>query len=76
LAISRLTIPSRFESAVLEAVEIRRAGLHELVDPLGNPRDVWTGPKNGYWTNGTGRVINSDVSPSAGWQRMVVADPH
>jgi hypothetical protein len=45
-------------------------GLTPTTDPLGNPRDVWAGPKNGYWTNGTGQVINSDLSPGAGWQPM------
>jgi hypothetical protein len=45
-------------------------GLTPTIDPLGNPRDVWTGPKNGYWTNGTGQVVNSDISPGAGWQPM------
>jgi len=45
-------------------------GITPTLDPLGNPRDVWTGPKSGYWTNGTGQVINSDVSPGAGWQAM------
>lgn len=45
-------------------------GITPTIDPLGNPRDVWTGTKSGYWTNGAGQVINSDVSPGAGWQRM------
>jgi hypothetical protein len=41
-------------------------GLTPTTDPLGNPRDVWTGPKNGYWTNGTGQVINSDLFARSG----------
>ncbi|HEV2486220.1 MAG TPA: hypothetical protein VGT08_11875, partial [Terracidiphilus sp.] len=45
-------------------------GITPTIDPLGNPRDVWTGTKSGYWTNGVGQVINSDVSPGAGWQQM------
>ncbi len=45
-------------------------GITPTLDPLGKPRDVWTGPKSGYWTNSTGQVINSDVSPGAGWQAM------
>ncbi len=45
-------------------------GITPTLDPLGNPRDVWTGSKSGYWTNGAGQVINSDVSPGAGWQAM------
>lgn len=45
-------------------------GITPTIDPLGNPRDVWTGPKNGYWTNGTGQVVNSDISPGAGWQPL------
>jgi len=47
-------------------------GITPTVDPLGNPRDVWTGPKSGYWTNGSGQVINSDLSPGPGWQQMHV----
>lgn len=43
-----------------------------LGDPLGNPRDVWTGTKSRYWTNGTGVVINSDDPPGGGWQQMQV----
>ena len=45
-------------------------GITPTIDPLGNPRDVWTGTKSRYWTNGTGQVINSDDPPSAGWQEM------
>jgi len=39
-------------------------------DPLGNPRNVWTGSKSGYWTDGQGNVVNSDLSPGAGWQAL------
>jgi hypothetical protein len=45
-------------------------GVTPTVDPYGNKRDVWTGPKNGYWKNGLGQVVNSDVSPGAGWQPL------
>jgi hypothetical protein len=45
-------------------------GVTPTVDPLGNPHDVWTGPKSGYWINGKGEVVNSDLSPGAGWQPM------
>jgi len=45
-------------------------GITPTVDPYGNPRNVWTGPKNGYWTNGNGQVVNSDLSPGAGWQPL------
>ena len=47
-------------------------GLTPTIDPLGNPRDVWTGSRSGYWINGRGEVVNSDVSPGAGWQPMKV----
>jgi hypothetical protein len=47
-------------------------GITPTIDPLGNPHDVWTGTKSGYWTNGSGQVINSDLSPGAGWQQMHV----
>jgi len=45
-------------------------GLTPVMDPLGNPHDVWIGPKNGYWINGQGTIVNSDLSPGAGWQPM------
>jgi hypothetical protein len=46
-------------------------GITPTVDPLGNPRNVWTGPKNGYWTNGAGNVVNSDTPPpGGGWQPL------
>jgi len=47
-------------------------GITPTIDPLGNPRDVWTGSKSGYWTNGSGQVVNSDLSPGAGWREMRV----
>jgi hypothetical protein len=45
-------------------------GVTPTTDPLGNPRNVWTGPKNAYWINGKGEVANSDASPGAGWQPL------
>ncbi len=45
-------------------------GITPTVDPYGNVRNVWTGPKSGYWTNGLGQTVNSDVSPGAGWQPL------
>ncbi len=45
-------------------------GITPTVDPLGNPRNVWTGSKSGYWADGKGNVINSDLSPGAGWQQL------
>jgi len=45
-------------------------GITPTVDPYGNVHNVWTGPKNGYWRNGQGQVVNSDVSPGAGWQPL------
>lgn len=47
-------------------------GITPTIDPYGNHQDVWTGSKNGYWKNGLGQVINSDVSPGAGWQQLQV----
>lgn len=58
------------QAAQVESFGNILTGITPTTDPLGNPRDVWTGPKNGYWTNGTGQVINSDTSPGAGWQQL------
>jgi hypothetical protein len=46
-------------------------GITPTTDPLnGTTRDVWTGPKSGYWMNGLGEVMNSNVSPGAGWHPL------
>jgi hypothetical protein len=42
-------------------------GITPTVDPLnGTTRNVWTGPNSGYWINGLGEVVNSNISPGAG----------
>lgn len=46
-------------------------GITPTVDPLnGEVRNVWTGPRNGYWINGQGTVVNSDTSPGAGFHPL------
>jgi hypothetical protein len=46
-------------------------GITPTTDPLnGTTRDVWTGPKSGYWMNGLGEVMNSNLSPGAGWHPL------
>jgi hypothetical protein len=46
-------------------------GITPTTDPLnGATRDVWTGPKSGYWINGLGEVSNSNDSPGAGWRPL------
>ena len=46
-------------------------GLTPTTDPLkGSTRDVWTGPHSGYWIDGQGNVINSNLSPGAGWRPL------
>jgi hypothetical protein len=46
-------------------------GVTPTVDPLsGETRDVWTGPNNGYWVNGTGTIVNSNLSPGAGFRQL------
>ena len=58
------------QAAQVEAWGNTLTGITPTTDPLGNPRNVWTGPKSGYWTDGKGNVINSDLSPGAGWQAL------
>lgn len=58
-----------------QADQVRRfgdtlTGITPTVDPYGNVHNVWTGPKSGYWTNGLGQTVNSDLSPGAGWQPL------
>lgn len=49
-------------------------GVTPTIDPFtGEAREVWTGPKSNYWTNGTS-VVNSTNGP-AGWVQMPVSQP-
>ncbi len=46
-------------------------GVTPTTDPLtGENRLVWTGPKDNYWVNGTGQVVNSHDAPAAGWRQL------
>jgi hypothetical protein len=49
-------------------------GVTPTIDPYtGEAREVWTGPKMNYWTNGTA-VVNATNGP-AGWRQMQVTGP-
>ena len=57
--------------AQFEAWDKAFIGVTSTTDPLdGTKRDVWTGPKSGYWINGTGTVVNSTDSPGPGWHAL------
>jgi hypothetical protein len=58
------------QAAQVEAFDNVLVGITPTIDPLGNTRNVSTGPKSGYWINGRGDVVNSDTSPGPGWQRL------
>jgi hypothetical protein len=46
-------------------------GITPTIDPLnGETKNVWTGPKSGYWINGQGTVVNSNLSPGAGFHQL------
>jgi uncharacterized coiled-coil protein SlyX len=46
-------------------------GITPTTDPLdGETRDVWTGPHNGYWVNGSGTIVNSANSPGSGYRQL------
>jgi hypothetical protein len=62
------------QAAQVESFGNALTGITPTVDPLGNTRNVWSGPKNDYWTSGTGQVVNSDLSPGAGWQPLQPRD--
>ncbi|MGA3210519.1 MAG: hypothetical protein ABSD20_04380 [Terriglobales bacterium] len=48
-------------------------GITPTIDPMGNPKDVWTGTKSRYWQNGLGQTVNSNDPPTGGgWQEMKV----
>ena len=49
-------------------------GVTPTIDPFtGEAKEVWTGPKSNYWTNGTA-VVNSTNGPP-GWSQMPVVQP-
>jgi hypothetical protein len=46
-------------------------GLTPTTDPMtGENRMVWTGPKDNYWVNGTGQVVNSTNAPSSSFHQL------
>lgn len=48
-------------------------GVTPTLDPLtGESREVWTGPHEGYWSNGVGGVANTNTSPGPGWHQLQV----
>ena len=51
-------------------------GVTPTIDPYtGEAREVWTGPKSNYWTNGLGAVVNSTNAPPGNWSQMPVTGP-
>jgi hypothetical protein len=51
-------------------------GVTPTTDPFtGKTREVWTGTKCSYWTNGSGAVVNTDLAPSGSWHRMEFLAP-
>jgi len=46
-------------------------GVTPTSDPFaGKVREVWTGTKCNYWTNGSGAVVNTDSAPGGGWYQI------
>ena len=46
-------------------------GLTPTTDPMtGENRMVWTGPKDNYWVNGVGQVVNSTNAPSPSFHQL------
>lgn len=59
------------QAAQVEGFTNALVGLTPTTDPLtGENRTVWTGPKNNYWVNGTGQVVNSTNAPAPGWRQL------
>ena len=52
-------------------------GVTPTSDPFnGEAREVWTGTRCTYWTNGSGAVVNTDLAPGGGgWHQMEVLAP-
>lgn len=45
-------------------------GITPTTDPYGNTHELWTGSKSGYWMDGRGNYVNSDLSPGPGWVKL------
>ena len=59
------------QAAQVESFTNTLTGLTPTVDPLnGSTRLVWIGPNNGYWINGQGTVVNSNLSPGPGFHEL------
>jgi hypothetical protein len=73
------TGPARttFQASLVEGFSQALRGVTPTIDPFtGKAREVWSGTKNGNWTNGTGVVVNSDVAPAGGgWHSLQVTRP-
>jgi len=64
------------QAAQVEGFTQALRGVTPTIDPFtGEAREVWTGPKSNYWTNGVGAVVNSTNAPAAGWRQMQVTGP-
>jgi len=64
------------QGAQVEGFTQALRGVTPTIDPFtGEAKEVWTGPKLNYWTNGAGAVVNSTNAPGAGWQQMRVTGP-
>lgn len=64
------------QAAQVEGFTQALRGVTPTIDPFtGEAKEVWTGPKLNYWTNGAGAVVNSTNAPAAGWQQMQVTGP-
>lgn len=51
-------------------------GVTVTIEPFAcQARQVWTGTKSTYWTNGSGAVVNTDLSPGGGWRQIEVLAP-
>jgi len=51
-------------------------GVTPTIDPFAcQAREVWIGTKRTYWTNSTGAVVNTDLSPGGGWHQIEVLAP-
>jgi hypothetical protein len=64
------------QAAQVEGFSQALRGVTPTIDPFtAEAREVWTGPKTNYWTNGTGNVVNSTAAPAAGWHPLQVTGP-
>jgi hypothetical protein len=65
------------QASQVQSFDNALVGVTPTYDPLtGQSQTVWTGSQSGYWTDGSGNVVNSAIAPpGGGWHQLTVTGP-